>query len=75
MQITPDSPSGCWPLVKHWDRVVRLQGPHNIFCECENPFLLPFDWKENAGERQVLLASLTQLTNEDSKDDPARLGN
>ena len=31
VQLTLDSPSGCWPPVKHWDHVVRSQGPHSIF--------------------------------------------
>ena len=48
VQLTPDSPTGHWPPVKRWDRVVRLQGPHNIFCGCEKPCWPPFDRKGDA---------------------------
>lgn len=33
VHFTTRAPNGHWPPVKHWDRVVRIQGS-NVYCDC-----------------------------------------
>ncbi|KIM24600.1 hypothetical protein M408DRAFT_26894 [Serendipita vermifera MAFF 305830] len=55
VQLTPDAPMGYWPPVKRWDRVIRIQGPHNIFCTCKHSCWPPFDRKGDALSKGNLL--------------------